>query len=280
MFTSKDVAEYYDTTHEHYERFWKLDEAQSLHYGIWDDGVKTFVESLVNTNKVLMELAGIGDGDRVLDAGCGIGGALRFVARHHRIEGVGITLSERQVAVAREKTEQEGLTDQLQFEIMDFTQMSFPSNSFDVVWACESVCHALDKSAFIKEAYRVLKPGGRLVMSDYFTVKSDYADSRNWLTKWGATWGVASFESVPNFNSGLKEAGFTSFNMEDITHRVRKSAKRMYHNSLIGWIPIEIWNLFHPKVRRFTKHHYRSGYYSYRALKNDLWCYCTVKATK
>src|SRR5919112_1843604 len=44
-----------------------------------------------------------------------------------------------------------------------YFDMPFEDNSADVVWAIESVCHAKDKFQFYKEAFRVLKPGGKLI---------------------------------------------------------------------------------------------------------------------
>ena len=40
MFTTDDVAEYYNTTHSHYEKWWNLKEGLSLHYGIWFKNTK------------------------------------------------------------------------------------------------------------------------------------------------------------------------------------------------------------------------------------------------
>ena len=57
MFTGKDIAEYYNTTQIHYKKWWNLNEGLSLHYGIWENDVKNFTDSLINTNKVLMNFS-------------------------------------------------------------------------------------------------------------------------------------------------------------------------------------------------------------------------------
>jgi len=54
----------------------------------------------------------------------------------------------------------------------------------------------------------------------------------------------------------------------------------MYHFSLLGMIPSELYNLFHPNVSRFAKTHYKCGYYQYKALQNHLWKYKVVLAIK
>jgi len=54
----------------------------------------------------------------------------------------------------------------------------------------------------------------------------------------------------------------------------------MYVSSIAGALPSGIYNLFHPKVSRFAKKHYKSGYYQYKALKGGLWRYIIILAVK
>ena len=88
---NNNISNYYDYTQHHYERWWKLKESLSLHYGFWDEGVQNFNQALINTNKVMMELAKVGDGDTILDAGCGVGGAAIFLASNKNVKVNGIT---------------------------------------------------------------------------------------------------------------------------------------------------------------------------------------------
>lgn len=280
MFAKKDVAEYYNTTQNHYEKWWKLTSHLSLHYGIWEANTSNFGEAVENTNRIMLKASHIQPTDCVLDAGCGVGGAAFFIHENTKAHVTGISLSEKQLQTARHMIAERGEMDHITFELKDFTQTGFQDASFDVVWACESVCHAEKKDAFIKECFRVLKPGGRLILCDFFIRKDSQEDPNQWIKKWGNTWAVPDFVSLDFFTQQLKEKGFETIQTTDYTSQVTKSARRMYYASLLGAIPSECYNLFHPRVSRFAKTHYKCGYYQYKALKKDLWRYQMVLAVK
>eukprot|EP00968_Pinguiococcus_pyrenoidosus_P027024 scaffold7349_cov383-Pinguiococcus_pyrenoidosus.AAC.3 len=102
---------------------------------------------------------------KVLDVGCGIGGTSRYLAKKlgSNAEVTGITISPAQVQRATELATEQGVRN-AKFELMDALAMTYPDNSFDVVWACESGEHMPDKEKYIQEMARVLKPGGRMIM--------------------------------------------------------------------------------------------------------------------
>lgn len=280
MFTNKDVADYYNTTLNHYQSWWNLDNHLSLHYGIWEEGINSFAESLVNTNKTLMKLANISASDKVLDAGSGVGGAAMFLADQVGANVVGITLSQKQFEFASLNAIKKGLNNKVQFHLMDYTQTNFEDESFDVVWACESVSSATNKAQFIKEAFRLLKKGGRLILSDFFIAHKKQIDKNLWMKKWGSTWSISQFDLVTSFCNTLTQQGFCNVQSFNYTDKIRKSAKRMYYTALLGAIPSELYNLFHPKVSRFAKTHYKCGYYQYKALQENLWKYEIILAIK
>lgn len=280
MFTSSDIAEYYNLTQVHYEKWWNLKKNLSLHYGIWDEHTKNFGESLINTNRVLMNIAQVKDGEKILDAGCGVGGAAIFLSMHKNVNVVGVTLSDRQLVFANTQAEGLNLKNRPQFFKMDYTKTSFEDESFDVVWACESVSSAPQKELFVKEAFRLLKPGGRLILSDYFHTGDASHEVHPMINKWVKTWSISNLVTGDTFKSFMQSVSFINIEMADYTNAIRKSAKRMYVAGLMASIPSELYNFFNPKVSRFAKHHYKSGVYQYKALQKDLWKYLIVSAEK
>ena len=106
---------------------------------------------------------------KVLDVGCGFGGTSRYLARAlgPEAEVTAITLSPKQVERAQELAIEQD-THNVNFMVEDALEMpSFPDNSFDIVWACESGEHMPDKKKYIEQMMRVLKPGCKFVMATW-----------------------------------------------------------------------------------------------------------------
>jgi len=105
--------------------------------------------------------------EKILDVGCGIGGTSRMLARKFpNSEITGITLSPEQVERATALAKEAGLSN-IRFTVMNALEMTFPENTFDLVWGCESGEHMPNKKKYIEEMVRVLKPGGRLAVATW-----------------------------------------------------------------------------------------------------------------
>ena len=149
-------------------------------------------------------------GTTVLDVGCGIGGSSRILARDYGFSTTGITISPQQVKRARELTP-DGLT--AKFQVDDALALSFPDNSFDVVWSIEAGPHMPDKEKYGAEMLRVLKPGGILVVADW----NQRDDRRKPLNFWEKPvmrqlldqWSHPSFSSIEGFSEQLEATGLT-----------------------------------------------------------------------
>ena len=280
-FDTTDVADYYDQTLIHYKQWWNLSDSHSLHYGMWLDGTTSFKESLLNTNKVMAEKAQIKPDAKVLDAGCGVGGAAMYLAETRNCNVRGITLSTKQVEFAKQSIERKNLQDKVQVEVMDYTNTDFADSEFDNCWACESSSSALQATSFCHEMYRLLKPGGSLVLTDFFWPKLNMNDVGQYMKKWGDTWGISSFDDIEAFNKHLEVAGFVNIRIEDYTDEVTPSAKRMYKAYRLGAPFSRLYNLLHRrKVSRFARTHFLCGKYQYKALINGLWRYYLITADK
>ena len=99
----QDIIDYYDKTEISYRLWWDLNHSMGMHFGYSDHKAKTFRESVLRFNEVLAEEAAIGEGDHVLDAGCGVGGSSIYLAENYGCNVVGATICP-MIRPARSKT--------------------------------------------------------------------------------------------------------------------------------------------------------------------------------
>lgn len=271
LFSPRDVADYYNQTLNHYQKWWKLDKNLAVHYGIWLESTKTFSEALQNTNHFLANIAEIQAGARILDAGCGVGGSAFFLAEKYKAFVTGITISEKQLAFANRKLDANKLTGHLDFKLEDYTKTSFQDDEFDLVWAIESLTSAPSKENFVREAYRIVKPGGKVIIADYFASEKTSSQDKL-LEKWQKCWGMSPFLHIEAFEKVFNNHGFKLLKSENLSLNILPSARRMYYSYLLGAVPSKLYNSFH-KTSPFAKTHFKSGKYQYKALKKGLWEY-------
>ena len=138
------VAAYYDECEVDYRWFWHLDRCLAIHYGYWDQGVYTLRQALARMNEVLAARSAVEGGERVLDAGCGVGGSAIFLARRLGCQVTGLTLSEAQVKSARANADERGVRQLCSFRRMNYADTDFGDSSFDRIWFLESLCQAND----------------------------------------------------------------------------------------------------------------------------------------
>jgi cyclopropane fatty-acyl-phospholipid synthase-like methyltransferase len=276
----KNIVEYYNSTEHSYKDAWDLDRSLSIHYGYWDEKVKNFPESLLRMNQVMMEAAGIHSTDRVLDAGCGIGGSSIYMVKNTGCNVTGISLSERQVTKAKELAIKNKLADRTEFKRMDYCRSGLPDASFDVVWGCESICYADDKELFIEEAFRLLKPGGRLVVADGFV--SDFANNNDpTIRQWLDGWQVNYLESPERFRQFMQSAGFSEIRYRDISKYTAHSSGRLYRFYFLANLYL-LWKTicFSNRATDMQKKNIRACKYQFHGLKKGLWQYGLITGIK
>lgn len=98
-----------------------------------------------------------------------------MVSEEIQFQVTGITISKDQIKEAKPLSEKEGVKNKTIFKFEDFTDTNLEDGEFDVVWAIESVCHAEQKIDFLREAKRLLKEKGRIIIVDGFLLRSPHS---------------------------------------------------------------------------------------------------------
>jgi tocopherol O-methyltransferase len=274
------VIEYYEHTKFDYRALWHNMENCAFHFGYYSEHVCQHAHALINSNKVLADIAGVRPGDRVLDAGCGLGGSSFWLASHCAAEVVGISPVAYQIVRAREIARVRLLDGSVRFEQADYTRTPFPGGSFDVVWALESLCHAVQKKAFYTEAARLLRPGGRLIVAEYIRSSRNLDEQAEALIReWLEGWCMPDLNTREEHIASAVGAGLSNVQLIDHTSATRRSLHRLYRLARVAW-PIDLL-LFGLGLRSKAQHgNVIASLRQYQLLRRGLWFYGILSATK
>jgi len=162
-----------DEEHSAYRRAF----GRHVHWGYWPEPARAahtpddFAAAAERLTDEICAAAGVRDGLRILDVGCGFGGTIASL--NDRLSGVdltGLNIDDRQLARARTMVVSRP-GNRIRFQPGDACALPFTDASFDVVLAVESIFHFRDRRSFFHEVKRVLRPGGCLALSDFVPIR-------------------------------------------------------------------------------------------------------------
>ena len=143
----------------------------------------------------------------VLDIGCGIGGGDLVLAGELGARVIGVDLVAANLARARAYAERAGLSDRIEFRLVEAGPIAFDDESFDAVYTCGAFIHMPDKAAMFAEVKRVLRPGGVLAGYDWLRGPEPSSDDmKYWLELEGLGFEMETLEA---YLQHLRDVGFT-----------------------------------------------------------------------
>ncbi|HET7847954.1 MAG TPA: methyltransferase domain-containing protein [Pseudolabrys sp.] len=169
------------------------------------------------------ERAGIKAGMHVLDLGCGVGGASRYLAALG-CRVTGIDLTPEFIDVARTLTERCHLADRIDYRVGNALDLPFADASFDHVWSHNVTMNIQDKAGFVGEAARVLKPGGHFSLAE---VEAGPSGQPAFPVPWASDSSSSFLVSPDEMRTVIEGAGLRIVAQEDGTAAVIAYGREM-----------------------------------------------------
>jgi tocopherol O-methyltransferase len=215
--TTEAVAAHYDELDPFYREVW----GEHVHHGYWATGRESRAEAADALVDLVADRLDLQPGQAVCDIGCGYGATARRLAERLGAHVTGVTVSAVQAARGMARGPARG---SVEIRHRDWLANGFPAESFDHAWAIESSEHMAVKAGFFAEAFRTLKPGGRLAVCAWLARVNPRAwEVRHLLEPICREGRLPGMGDEADYRRLAAEAGFAVAAVEDLTARVRRT---------------------------------------------------------
>jgi cyclopropane fatty-acyl-phospholipid synthase-like methyltransferase len=207
--TTNAVRNYYDENTNLFLKFSGHQKAQNIHRSLWKDGVDNLEDALNYSNSLILnEIESLMlSNTRLADLGCGVGAGLFYIIPRlqNPSSALGLTLSPVQAKLANDSANELSLQNKILFTEGDFTSVPLANESLDAIYSVEAVCHAVEPEKYFKEASRLLRKGGKLILvDDYQANRAFTKNETKWLKAYIDGWfvpGVRTIEQTIEFTN-------------------------------------------------------------------------------
>ncbi|MFD9488363.1 class I SAM-dependent methyltransferase [Streptomyces sp. NPDC059991] len=228
------VSHHYDVGNAFYELVLGPSMVYSCAY--WERPDATLEEAQRDKLELICRKLGLGEGDRLLDVGCGWGSLALHAARHHGAHAVGITLSAEQAAYARKRIAEEGLADRIEIRVQDYRDVrDGPYDAISSIGMAEHVGSERYRE-YADDLYALLKDGGRL-LNHQIARRPEGDETAYHVDEFIDAYVFPDGELAPlgRTLSTLEDAGFEARDVEAIREHYALTLRQWVANLEAGW---------------------------------------------
>ena len=259
------VRHHYDVSNDFFALF--LDASMTYSCALFSRGAATLEEAQEAKLELVCQKLGLREGERVLDVGCGWGSFAVHAAVHHGARVVGITMSEPQAALARQRAGEAGVSDRVEIRVADYRDLK--DGAFDAIASIGMVEHVGEEQIdlYAERLAALVEPGGRLLNHGIARLRHTDPDAGPFSDRYVFPDAVPLHLS--RVQRALEQAGFVTEHVEglaaDYAETLRHWARRLddRHEEavrLAGPERVRVWRLYLRGARNGFENGFTSVY--------------------
>lgn len=222
-YQKKEVSSHYDIGNEFY-KLW-LDDTLSYSCAYFKTPQDTLLQAQQNKAEHILKKLNLSEGMTLLDIGCGWGYLLCEAAKQYGVHGVGITLSQEQLTMCNRRADEQGLSNLVEFRLMDYRDLRHRSEQFDRIVSVGMMEHVgrTNYSLFFENVAHALKQGGVMLLHTISALAEHPGDP--WMKKYIFPGGM-----LPSLRELTQWSADFQFHTVDV-----ESLRRHYVQTLLCW---------------------------------------------
>ncbi len=222
------VTSYYEVVTGLFYKKWGI----YFHEAFFENPNQSKEVAMNKTNKLFLRDSKLGPNDNAVDLGCGIGTFTCYIASEIGCNMTGINLSKFQLQKAKKVARKKKLHN-VKFQHLDIMDADKLHHKFDAAFSLAVNCHLPDKGKALRNIYKILKPGGRLIMSDYLQKNTlNPFEKEIFIEPFNHYWSYPYMESVEGYKKLLEKLGFKIIKALDVSKQVKKNFDIYYNIAL------------------------------------------------
>lgn len=183
-------------------------------------------------SRSLAALGALRSDQRVLDVGCGTGGASRLLADEAGCQVVGVDITAAFVEVAEWLSAATGLAQRTRFLCADAARTPLPDGSFDVIWCQHALMNMPDMAGVLAEWRRLLVPGGQVLLHE--VVAGENLEPLALPVPWARTEATSHLKGRESLQASLEAAGFVPVSVRDVTETALAWRQKHVRREAVG----------------------------------------------